>query len=142
MSKGCPAGGPRQSPFNPTDLLKKNVGVQVVSLQLALSSWHGLPLWHGAGPSIYNLYRCSMPNYELKGAEWMREIARLGGKASGARRLQSVDALTRRTVAMRAARARWGKPAWTNAEEEAWCDGWKAGVRSAIRWPRRNRAGE
>jgi len=80
-----------------------------------------------------------MPNYQPKGVEWMREIGRLGGLASGARRLDSVDPGKRRIIAMRAARARWGKTKLSEAEEAAYLQARQEGFEDSAGWRRRNR---
>jgi hypothetical protein len=75
-----------------------------------------------------------MPNPNPKGAEWMREIASLGGKASARRKYDSLDAATRCLNAQRAARARWNKAKLNPAEETAFLEGWKAGMEHGTGW--------
>jgi hypothetical protein len=75
-----------------------------------------------------------MPNHEPKGAEWMREIASLGGKASARRKYHFPDPVTRCLNGLKAARARWGKPKWSEAEEAAYSIGYKAGMEHGTGW--------
>ena len=82
-----------------------------------------------------------MPNHLPKGVEWMRHIASLGGQASGKRRYDKVPAIQRRLIATNAARARWGKPKWTEAEETAYREIWEAQIDSGLGWPRPKRPG-
>jgi hypothetical protein len=66
----------------------------------------------------------------------MREIGRLGGAASAETRMKRWNSLERRLLGTIAARARWGKPKWTPAEEAAWREGWQAGALRMAHWPR------
>lgn len=77
-----------------------------------------------------------MANYKPKGVERMREIGRRGGLVSGSRRLDNMDVMRRCLIAVNAARARWGRPKWSDAEESAFLQGWVAGVEYTVGWPR------
>jgi hypothetical protein len=81
-----------------------------------------------------------MANYEPKGVDWMREIGRLGGLASGKRRYDKVPAVKRHLIAVKAARFRWGKGEWSEAEETAYLEGRKAGLEDTIGLPHRKRS--
>ena len=79
-----------------------------------------------------------MANYEPKGVEWMREIAREGGIASAKRRLESIEPVERRLIAIKAARVRWKKAPWSQAEEAAYLEGQKDGYERGTGWKSRN----
>ena len=74
----------------------------------------------------------------------MKEIGSIGGKARAEREkakdvMHRMDPMRRKLIAINAARARWGKPKWTHAEEIAWLQGWTAGIEHACDWPRQYR---
>ncbi len=80
-----------------------------------------------------------MPNYEKKGAEWMRHIGSLGGAASARRRYEKVPAAKRRLIAVKGARARWGKPKWSEVEESAWLGVWQLHLEAGLALPKAKR---
>lgn len=80
-----------------------------------------------------------MANHKPKGVERMREIGRRGGLVSGSRRLDSMDVMRRRLIAVNAARARWGRPKWSQAEESAFLQGWVSGMEALAGWPHQYR---
>jgi len=80
-----------------------------------------------------------MPNHEKKGAEWMRHIGSLGGKASGIRRSEKVPTAKRHLIAVKGARARWGKPKWSEAEEAAWLGVWQVQLAAGLGLPKAER---
>jgi hypothetical protein len=80
-----------------------------------------------------------MPNYQPKGAEYMRSIASRGGKASGKRRMITVPPVKRHLAAVAGANARWGKPALTDEEKKAHLQSWDAGVAHGSGWSKAKR---
>jgi hypothetical protein len=86
-----------------------------------------------------NGIRSRMANHTPKGKDRMAVIGRLGGLKSADVRRQRLSTLERRLLGTVAARARWGKPKWSLAEEAAWREGWLAGYLRMTGWPRDRR---
>jgi hypothetical protein len=76
-----------------------------------------------------------MANYNSKGIDYMREIGREGGAVSAFNRSKRPHA-ERTLIGIKAARARWGKPKWSEAEEKAYLQGWADCSKHYLRWPR------
>lgn len=81
-----------------------------------------------------------MANYASKGVDRMREIGKIGGRASARLREKHFSGAERRLLATIAARARWGKLKWTPAEEAAWREGYYAAFAQHLGWPRDRKA--
>jgi hypothetical protein len=77
-----------------------------------------------------------MANYNPKGRERMAEIGHLGGLASAKTRERRFGSLERKLLGVIGARARWGKPKWSLAEEAAWREGWVGGALAMSGWLR------
>lgn len=71
-----------------------------------------------------------MPNHRPKGIERMRYIGSLNKGTP-----KNMDYIDRVLKGVKAARTRSGENSWTPEHEAAWLDGFRRGIKHALRWP-------